>query len=176
MATPADLAFLATMLQSPGDRRACVTLLAGPRAAARTPLAEFQSVKVQRSVSHGPRRIYRVYGSGGVEAPAEVRRRGERVPRAAPETPARPQPPRAPALRSHKARPPRPTPNPPTSLSPSPSPQVALEALSNLSLIPAWDLLFKGARYLEWSREEAGGGAVEVGRIHLVYGLPGACA
>lgn len=106
---------------SPGDRRSLCTLLAGPRMSPRTPLTQVQGIQIQRGISHGPRRIYRVFGSGAIESPAEV----------------------------------------------------AFEALSNLSLIPAWDVLFKGARYLEFSREAVDGGVLEVGRIHLVYGLPG---
>ncbi|KAI8469794.1 MAG: hypothetical protein J3K34DRAFT_274967 [Monoraphidium minutum] len=123
MATPSDLAFLQQHpLLTPGDRRALLTLLAGRGGAThQAPLTHsISGVKLQRAAAQ-QRRIYRVFGSGDVDAPAEV----------------------------------------------------AFEALSNLALIPAWDALFKSARYLEWGRLEAGGGAVEAGRIHLVYGLPG---
>lgn len=123
MATPEDFAFLQRHpLLSAGDRRAISTLLSGPRITPSNPLTHsIQGIKLQRGITQGPRRIYRVFGSGDVDAPAEV----------------------------------------------------AFEALSNLSLIPLWDALFKGARYLAFSRDARGGGAVELGRIHLVYGLPG---
>ncbi|WIA30087.1 hypothetical protein OEZ86_000182 [Tetradesmus obliquus] len=48
------------------------------------------------------------------------------------------------------------------------------ELLCNLELIPEWDMLFKGARYLDFAREPSG--HCEVATIHLSYGLPGASA
>jgi hypothetical protein len=75
MATPNDLAYIATHpLLTPADRRSILTLLGGPRLSPRTPLTSVQGVRIQRSVTDsGPRRIYRVHGSGDVGAPAEVR-------------------------------------------------------------------------------------------------------
>lgn len=49
--------------------------------------------------------------------------------------------------------------------------QVVFELLCNLDLIPEWDMLYKGAKYLNFIRDPAG--RCEVGYIHLVYGLPG---
>jgi hypothetical protein len=74
MATPEDLAWLAAHpFLSVGDRRAVLTLLSGPRISPRHPLTHsIQGIKLQRGVSLGPRRIYRVFGSGDVDAPAEA--------------------------------------------------------------------------------------------------------
>lgn len=169
MATPHDLAYVAQHpLLTPGDRRGIVALLGGPRTTPRAQLTTIQNITIQRALPHGPRRIYRVYGSGEVDDPAEVRGRGRGGARCGESRP-RGAHPRSRHAAGGGRRQPSPTPLPPP---PMPR-QVAFEALSNLQLIPAWDVLFKGARYLEWARSEGGGGAVEVGRIHLVYGLPG---
>jgi len=74
MATPDDLRFIQQHpLLSLGDRRGICTLLAGPRMSARAAVACVHNIKIQRAVSHGPRRIYRVYGSGDVvEASAQA--------------------------------------------------------------------------------------------------------
>lgn len=49
--------------------------------------------------------------------------------------------------------------------------QVVFELLCNIELIPEWDMLFKGAKYLSYATESSDN--VEVAYIHLVYGLPG---
>jgi hypothetical protein len=171
MATPHDLNFIQQHpLLSPGDRRGICTLLAGPRLSPRAPLADINGVRINRAVSHGPRRIYRVYGSGDVDAPAEVGPPawlGSRIALGVG---------RAHAVRAvgdRKSGEKNALHTPPSVPSHHPKKQVAFQALSNLGLIPAWDVLFKGAKYLEFGRDEREGGVVEVGRIHLVYGVPG---
>lgn len=49
--------------------------------------------------------------------------------------------------------------------------QGVFELLCNFSLIPEWDVLFKGGRYLSYARDPAG--CCEVAYLHIVYGLPG---
>jgi hypothetical protein len=49
--------------------------------------------------------------------------------------------------------------------------QAAFELLTNFSLIPEWDVLFKSGRYLSYAADPAG--RCEVAYIHIVYGLPG---
>ncbi len=49
--------------------------------------------------------------------------------------------------------------------------QVAFELVCNVDLVTEWDMTFKSARYLQHSRDDAAG--VEVGYLHIVYGLPG---
>jgi len=48
------------------------------------------------------------------------------------------------------------------------------ELLCNTELIPEWDVLYKGARYLSIIKDAAA--RCEVGYIHMVYGLPGTFA
>eukprot|EP00775_Hariotina_reticulata_P006458 gene6458-6687_t len=50
-------------------------------------------------------------------------------------------------------------------------PKTVFELLCNTELIPEWDVLYKGARYLSIIKDAAG--RCEVGYIHMVYGLPG---
>lgn len=52
-----------------------------------------------------------------------------------------------------------------------PWPQVVFDLLCNMDLIPEWDMLYKGAKYLTFARDPSG--RCEVGDIHVVYGLPG---
>lgn len=54
---------------------------------------------------------------------------------------------------------------------PGASAETTFELLCNLQLIPEWDMLFKGAKYLNFA--SSADGAVEVGHLHIVYGLPG---
>ncbi|GBF89469.1 hypothetical protein Rsub_02041 [Raphidocelis subcapitata] len=79
-AVPDDEAFLASQPLTNGDRRALRTLLNGPRgsggagaqgAAAATRLMA-HGITIKRAAQQGPRRIYRYYGSGCVDASAQL--------------------------------------------------------------------------------------------------------
>lgn len=84
MATPQDLEFISTHpLLSAADRRAVLTLLAGPSRGSgsggdggHTKVSSVQGVSIQRAAAPRGGRIYRVFGSGVVDAPAAVRWEG----------------------------------------------------------------------------------------------------